>query len=184
MVGNMPNFTALDVLRTFLYSEDGMSRQALMGQVGVGEGTIRSILNILKKQDLIISTKHGHFLTRKGIARKKAILRSISLPKKVMLPFYQGYEQRGILIKAGAAKKVGYQERDAAVREGAEGAILLQKKKNKWTIPGYPGYTFPALENIFPSNEGNIVAIAFAKNKRAAENGCLAMAEKVVKIKI
>ena len=46
MVGNLPNFTKLDVLRCLFRIEKPLSRSALSESLELGEGTIRSILDI------------------------------------------------------------------------------------------------------------------------------------------
>ena len=66
MVGNIPNFTKIDVLRCFLRLKKNTGRQELARDIGLGEGTIRTILNILKSKQLLDSTKKGHFLSKKG----------------------------------------------------------------------------------------------------------------------
>ena len=50
MVGNTPNFSKYDVLRCFLRLEKEIGRQELAKELSLGEGTIRSILDILKKR--------------------------------------------------------------------------------------------------------------------------------------
>ena len=67
MVGNIPNFTKIDILRCFLRLNKNISRQELAIELELGEGTIRTILNILKSDKFLESTKKGHFLSKKGI---------------------------------------------------------------------------------------------------------------------
>ena len=48
MVGNLSNFMRIDVLRCLLKIEKPISRLKLSEILELGEGTIRSILDILK----------------------------------------------------------------------------------------------------------------------------------------
>ena len=66
MVGNIPNFTKIDALRCFLRFNKNIGRQDLAKDLELGEGTVRTILEILKAKKLLDSTKRGHFLSKKG----------------------------------------------------------------------------------------------------------------------
>ena len=59
MVGNIPNFTKIDLLRCFVRLNKNIGRKELSKELGLGEGTVRTILNILKSKKLLDSTKKG-----------------------------------------------------------------------------------------------------------------------------
>ena len=67
MVGNIPNFNDVDILRCFLKIDKDISRIDLVKKLQLGEGTIRTILNILKNNNLITSTQKGHSFNEKGV---------------------------------------------------------------------------------------------------------------------
>ncbi|MBI2656169.1 hypothetical protein HYX03_00330, partial [Candidatus Woesearchaeota archaeon] len=52
MVGNIQNFTKLDILRCFLRFNKNTGRQELSRKLELGEGTVRTILNTLKSKKL------------------------------------------------------------------------------------------------------------------------------------
>ena len=66
MANNPNNYNNLDILRTFIKIKEPISRKDLTKELELGEGTIRTILDILKRKKLISSTRKGHFLTGKG----------------------------------------------------------------------------------------------------------------------
>src|SRR3989344_1154647 len=85
MVGNIPNFTKIDILRCFLRFNKNIGRQELAKDLELGEGTARTILEILKSNNLLDSTKKGHFLSRKGSETLNGIYRIISAPKDLAI---------------------------------------------------------------------------------------------------
>ena len=101
MVGNISNFGKLDVLRAFLnINQKPISRSQLTSQLKFGEGTVRSILGILKSKNLIESTREGHFLSKKG---EKAKTR-IGAPQEVQLNKINPHQKMGLVLKAQGNK--------------------------------------------------------------------------------
>ena len=80
MVGNKPNYTKFDVLRCFFRIGEGISRHNLAKSLELGEGTIRTILGILKNKKLIESTKKGHFLSSRGNSEMSKLKENMALP--------------------------------------------------------------------------------------------------------
>lgn len=181
MVGNLPNYNQLDVLCAFIKLKDGMSRNSLKRQLGLGEGTIRSILDELKSKNLLVSTKHGHYLTEKGKQEQQGLLKKMSVPKQVKIPFYPGLVKIAAAVHTAKRREVGYKERDIAVRNGAEGSLLLQVRRGKLVLPGFSErYSFGMLEQEFALKEHDIVIVAFAKKKHDAERAVIAVAQNFI----
>ncbi len=177
MVGNLANYNELDVLSAFLHLEDGMSRGVLMQKLKLGEGTIRSILDELKQKQLLVGTQHGHKLTPKGIVHRQKLLLRIAVPQQVKILFYPGLVKIATVVRTMKKHEVGYKERDIAVRNGAEGSLLLQVRSGKLVLPGFSEkYSFGMLEKKFALQEHDIVIVAFAVKRRDAERAVLAVA--------
>ena len=177
MVGNMPNFTKYDILRCFVRLKENTGRQELSKELGLGEGTVRTILEMLKSKKLLDSTKKGHFLSRKGFLELNKIFKNVDSPKIIDIEsIYPEYKKIGILLKKSGKLKETYKLRDIAVKNGAEGALIL-KFENKLHTPGsdYKG-GFDNLEKYFSFKNGDIFVIAFADDARNAETGALAIA--------
>ncbi|MFO8015658.1 MAG: DUF4443 domain-containing protein [Candidatus Woesearchaeota archaeon] len=180
MVGNKPNFTDMDILRAFILMEERMGRQDLCARLGLGEGTVRTILESLKEKSLIGSTNKGHVFTQKGLDARKEIFSRISAPQEVKLHFYRQYKRVALVCRPGRKLSTGYALRDHAVRNGAEGAIILRYEKGKGLVLDQDvGYTFEYLEDRFELGHNDLLIITFAGSLRDAENSALAVAEKI-----
>jgi len=176
MVGNIPNFVSLDVVRCFLLLKSVQSRAALMERLGLGEGTVRSILNILKDNSITASTKKGHFLDEEGIKMHSKIMEIISAPQVIEYARFYPYKKKsGIVVKKwDELVKINANLRDTALKWGAEGAMIFAFDK-KLYIPGLND-DFSDLESKFELPEKCFVVIGFSNTARDAENGALAVA--------
>ena len=79
MVGNLSNFTKIDILRCLLKIGKPLSRLELSKILDLGEGTTRAILDVLKKNKLLDSNKQGHYLSAKGDAIVNKIKSNIQI---------------------------------------------------------------------------------------------------------
>jgi len=174
MVGNLPNYTKFDVIRCFLNLDSKVSRQELSKRLELGEGTVRTILDILKSRGLIISNNQGHLLTQKGI-KLLAKIKSILEIKEVKLKLYP--RLKSIALLTDSYKKISYEQRDLAVKYGAEGAIITQVKNKKLIVPDKSVISdFLMLEKEFALEEGNVMILAFSNTSRTSENAALIIA--------
>ena len=175
MVGNIPNFNEYDVLRAFLLVGEPISRQELASELGVGEGTVRTILDILKKNKLIFSTRQGHSLTKKGNALLKTVKRFVEINKKVDIEHYKNFKKAAVLLK-GVDSEVNVGLRDKAIKNGAEAALIFVYK-NGLVLPYAEEFKedFKELENLFSFKNGDILIVTFAGSSRDAENSALSL---------
>ncbi|MAG91947.1 hypothetical protein CMO83_04690 [Candidatus Woesearchaeota archaeon] len=177
MVGNIPNYTKIDVLRCFLRLEKNIGRQDLADELDLGEGTVRTILDVLKSKKLIDSTKKGHFLSRKGVEILKNIFESVSLPKAVEVKnIYPEFRKVAINIRKAPALNGLYKLRDLAVKNGADGAIILKFENKLYAPESDVERDFGELEKYFELKNKDVLVVAFANNKKDAENGAFAIA--------
>ena len=177
MVGNISNYNKYDILRCFLRLNTNIGRQELSKELGLGEGTVRTILEILKSRNLLDSTKKGHFLSKRGLLELNKIFKNICSQKIIDIrSIYPEYKKIGILLKKSGQLKKIYKLRDIAVKNRAEGALIL-KFENKLHAPdsNYKG-GFDELEKYFDFKNGDVLIIAFADDVRNAETGALAIA--------
>jgi len=177
MVGNIPNYTEYDILRCFLRLIRNIGRQELSRELGLGEGTVRTILDILKSKNLLDSTKKGHFLSKGGIGELNRILDNIEMPKIIETRIiYPEYKKIAVLLKKSNELREVYRLRDIAVKNRAEGALIL-KFENKLYAPesDFKG-DFSELDSYFKFKNGNVLIIAFSGELKNAETGALAVA--------
>ncbi|MBI1934986.1 hypothetical protein HYS31_00960 [Candidatus Woesearchaeota archaeon] len=177
MVGNIPNFTKIDVLRCFLRLEKNMGRQELARELELGEGTVRTILEELKSKNLLDSTKKGHFLSRKGQDALKKMLDAISHPKLLEAEnLYPEYRKIGVLVKKASNIQGLYKLRDIAVRNGADGAIILKFDGRLYAPESDFEQDYKEIEGQFDFKDNDTLIIAFSNARRQAENGALSIA--------
>jgi len=177
MVGNIPNFTKIDVLRCFLRLDNNRSRQRLAKELELGEGTVRTILKALKSKKLLNSTKRGHFLSKKGYELMAIICKVIDAPKIVTLQdIYPEFKKTGVLVKDASSLKEIYRFRDIAVKNGAEGALILRFTSRLFAPESDYEYDYKEIEKQFRLHENDVLILSFSKNNRSAENGALAAA--------
>jgi len=187
MPGNKPNYSRIDVLRTFLLIRGNKSRLELVKKLDLGEGTIRSILDLIKNKMLIVSTNKGHFLTKKGFNLIKNINSLIEIKDIEFSEIYPETAKSLVLVKTKEKKAISVEFRDTAVREGADGAIIAQFNKNI-VIPcpdidfkkTYPNDYRKIMLSLKPE-KGNILIICFANEKSNAEKGALVISLKISK---
>ncbi|MBI2124584.1 DUF4443 domain-containing protein [Candidatus Pacearchaeota archaeon] len=177
MVGNIPNYTKIDVMRCFFRLNKKISRQELARELEMGEGTIRTILDLLKSRKLLASSKRGHLLSKKGMYALDEILRSISMPTPITTKrLYPQYKKIGVIVKNAPAFRKAYKLRDIAVKNDADGAVILKFQNRLYAPQAGAGQDFEELEKQFEFENGDALVIGFSDNKRNAENGALAIA--------
>lgn len=177
MVGNVANFSKIDILRCFLRFAKDIGRQELAKELELGEGTVRTILRILKSKNLLDSTKKGHFLSKKGNEALSLLHKNICVIKDVALKtFYPDAKKVAVLVKNAPTLKGLHRLRDIAVKNGADGALIL-KFDGKLYAPesDYKG-DFKEIEKFFDMKNDDALVVAFSYDKKSAENGALAIA--------
>ncbi len=183
MVGNIPNFINMDILRCFLRFEKNLGRQELAKELELGEGTIRTILEKLKEKNLLESTKKGHFLSRKGREVLDGINSAVGMPKDIALKsIYPEFKKIAIRVKNAANFKGAYKLRDIAVKQGAEGAIILRYESKLYAPESDYETSYKELEKDFELENGDVLILAFSASRRNAENGAYAIAVELSQI--
>ncbi|MBI2659357.1 hypothetical protein HYX05_04650 [Candidatus Woesearchaeota archaeon] len=177
MVGNIPNFTKIDILRCFLRFQKNTGRQEIAKDMELGEGTVRTVLEILKSKKLLDSTKKGHFLSKKGEDMLNQIYGILSTPKNVAIHhIYPNLKKIGVIVRSASSLKELYKLRDIAVKNGADGALILKFENGLYAPESDYEQSYKELEKGFDFKNGDILVVAFSDSKRNAENGALAIA--------
>jgi predicted transcriptional regulator len=168
-----------------LMAQKPIGRNRLAQKLSVGEGAIRTIVNRLKDEQLIVTAKEGCRLTPKGI--------------EVWQKFEELFPQRteveqteltrspfnyAILVKNSGHKiGSGIEQRDAAIMGGAKRALAIVSKEGHLIIDSVSGSVekeFPEasakiLHNLTPE-ENDVIIIAGAENLVKAKRGAFAAA--------
>jgi len=177
MVGNIPNYAKYDILRCFLRLSRNIGRQELSKELGLGEGTIRTILNILKSKNLLDSTKKGHFLSKEGAKASNKIFDNIEMPKIIETELvYPEYKKIAVLLKKCGELKEIYRLRDIAIKNRAEGALILKFDNGLYAPESEFKGDFSELNRYFEFKNGDVLIIAFSEELKNAETGALGVA--------
>ena len=134
--GPMFRFTDASVYWALHVLSDGrrIGRKRLSEMVGVGEGSMRRILNTLKERDMITIKQTGITITKVGSDYLEKIpIRVIDLnPRSLVI----GEHTQAVVVKGGAEKiGNGLQQRDAGIRAGSRGCTTLIVSDGKIILP-------------------------------------------------
>lgn len=184
--GPAPYFEFIHVVMALLTigENPGIGRKELAKRIGLGEGSIRTLINKLKNNDLITITRKGCNLSNAGLEIYNWLLKKISPLNEIDLKEIWGRQfSVGVVVKNGEKLvKKGIEQRDAAIRFGATGAITLIFKSGKLLMPELTNLSeeFPEfasrLLNYFSLSEGDVLIIVGADNYYSARHGAIAAA--------
>ena len=175
MVGNLPNFTKIDILRCLLKIEKPVSRSELSKTLDLGEGTIRAVLDILKKNNLLESNKQGHYLNKKGNKIIKKIRENIDT-KEIKIDIFPKKKKIALHIKNPKKISKAYVLRDEAVKNGADGALILKYDGKLRLCDSDYKQTFNEIEDKFDLKKNDLIIATYADSYKLAEHGALAVA--------
>jgi len=111
-----------------------IGRKRLSEEIGVGEGSMRRIIDTLKEWDYICIKQTGITITKNGMDFLK------KLPLKPVDIFIQdsvkGDFQQGVIVRGVSSKiRNGMEQRDAGIKVGAEGCTTIIFREGSLCIP-------------------------------------------------
>ena len=134
--GPMFRFTDANVYWALYILSDGkrMGRKRLAEEIGVGEGSMRRIIETLRQWEMISIKQTGITITRTGLGFLAEIpvkVVDIDVGESVV-----GRYRQAVLVQ-GVAEKIenGMQQRDAGIRAGASGCTTILIRDGNLTIP-------------------------------------------------
>ncbi|PIT85760.1 hypothetical protein COU36_01445 [Candidatus Micrarchaeota archaeon CG10_big_fil_rev_8_21_14_0_10_59_7] len=176
--GPTPSFHESDVARFLWLLRGGRkSRGALAKELGVGEGSVRTIIAFLLKTRLIDVGRRGCALTKKGTIE----ITSLGVKDARFVPATElSYGRRAFAIVLKMREQSGLLWRDAAVKAGAEGATTLRVTNGR-PDAGVPGFRLRAADaerimGALNANEGDAVILGYGATPLASERGAWAAA--------
>ena len=180
-------FSEVHVLKAILTigAAGSVGRGKLGSLVGLGQGEVRTLIKRLKENDLILIERDGCKLSKKGQREFSKLKEKVPWSSRVEARSLGiGAECAAVLVR-GADKNVrrGIEQRDAAVRVGANGALTALFAKGHFTLPGEgtdcerdgPPELWKAARAAGP-REGDVLIVVGADSQETADLGTLAAA--------
>ena len=183
--GPVPKFADYHIWKTlmFLDTQIPLGRKKLASMLMIGEGSTRTIINILNEQKYIQIDRSGILLNHKGRQLKESVYFDVApvvtsevtintCDCAVRIPF------------ASNRITFGCEERDIAIKAGATGATTLVCKNGSLI---FPGSDYPVSKNIEDTlrdkmeiGNDDVIIIGTANNPRDAECGAVSAALNVI----
>lgn len=134
------SFSSAHVFKTLqLINREGfVSRHLLIEELELGEGSIKTLIKHLKMEKMIITTNKGTSMSDRGRKIFEEMSRYICSESKIPRSSISVSEfNYGILLRhLRFAIKQGVEQRDVAIKLGAQGATTLIFNNGKFIIPG------------------------------------------------
>jgi len=192
--GPAPSFNEAHVIKALEIIGDygSVGRIRLSKELGLGEGTTRTLLRHLKKEGIIQGSRRGISLSEEGKALfsnlRDKLSEGVEIPRSrlTVAPF-----NVAILVRDSAqAVKSGIEQRDVAVKSGASGATTLVFTRNKLSMPTREddiSVSMPSLHNQlvtkFKPKENDVIIVGSGENRELAEIGAKMAAIKLLRNK-
>jgi biotin operon repressor len=184
--GAKPSYGTIEVVRALLtIRRVGLvSRAQLSEELGIGEGAVRSLVRKLSLMGLVEVIRSGCRLTATGEQVVSVFSEHVRGPYELDLTDVWNHAKSvGLSVREGARiVGKGLEERDEAVRHGAEAAMVLIYRTGRVLMPEledvtshYPHFSEKITSSIKPV-ENDCIIIAGASSYRRAESGALGAA--------
>lgn len=176
----MLTFDAVHVFKTFqLMKKYGrVSRAILIQELGLGEGSIKTLVKHMKMSNLVETSKGGMWMSEKGLRFSSKLEDVLSCEMNIpKCSFSIGKYNHAVLIKKQSSEiGSGIEQRDVAIKMGALGATTLLFEEGTFYIPGKNKDPLKGdlairkkmIKMLRPQN-GDVIIIGSADNKLVAE---------------
>jgi hypothetical protein len=185
--GPVHRFADYHVFKTLSILSDGRrkGRKHLADMVSVGEGSMRTIIEYLRDRDMIDVKQTGVKIANKGHEFLSQL--PIYMERMESTDSTLGERSAAVLVKGMSMKiKMGVEQRDCAIKAGAEGATTVIVSGDRLVVP--PDYDLDkerpefadTLRRLLAVSEGDVIIIGTAKTYERAEDGALAAAFELI----
>jgi predicted transcriptional regulator len=185
--GPVHRFADYHVFKTLSILSDGRrkGRKQLADMVNVGEGSMRTIIEYLRDRQMIDVKQTGVKIASKG----HEFLSNLPIYMERVEPTDStlGDRSAAVLVKGQSMKiKMGVEQRDSAIKAGAEGATTVIVSGGRLVVP--PDYDLDkerpefadTLRRLLAVSEGDVIIIGTSKTYDRAEDGALAAAFELI----
>ncbi len=133
-------------------------------------------MDILKRNKLLRSDNKGHCLSPKGSNLINNIKKNINIKNIEFKKIFPNKKKTIVHIRNPKKSVKSYILRDEAVKNGADGALILNYDTKLHICDSDYKQDFSKIENEFDLNKNDLVIVAYAHSYRLAEHGALAAA--------
>ena len=185
--GPAPRFARFHIWKALwtLHRGSPMGRQRLTAILGLGEGSVRTIIGRLVSDGLVRADESGMRLTPEGSRRVEEA--KIAVATVNARGLCVGECDVAVLVRGKSSRvRDGLRQRDDAVRAGAAGATTLVFRRGRIFMPPstdidaeYPQIS-RQVRAAFQLGEDDVIVIGSAVDVRAAEDGAFAAAVELI----
>lgn len=166
-----------NLIHVFLLLDKTHSRAALCRASGLGEGSVRTILRVLKRGGLATGTRKGHSLTHKGKALYDYIGSILKISENCNK--FPGKKALCFQIHPPLREVESYKLRDLAVAEGAEGAMIFLCTELGLVLPPSKHPEHKEEFSLQGLKVGDCAAIVWGEDLKSVAAGGIGIAERV-----
>ncbi|WP_461865685.1 DUF4443 domain-containing protein [Thermococcus sp.] len=165
--GAYPEFNLEDALAVIFMLKNPIGRKAISEELGLGEGSVRTLLKKLSAIGIITSRQKGHFLNERGARLLENLQELFSEPIKAGT--VEGMPAVAMKVKNPPEFK-SIELRDEAIRFFARGAMILIVRNGEPVFPEDGRKlkeTFPEIAQSIRSlapEEGDLIVITWAED--------------------
>ncbi|AHL23227.1 DUF4443 domain-containing protein [Thermococcus nautili] len=165
--GAYPEFTIEDAVAVLFLMKNPVGRKTISELLGIGEGSVRTLLRKLSRMELIESSQRGHALSEKG--RELVERLSWAFSEVHAVGRVEGFPAYALIVRKPPEFK-SIELRDEAIRFFAKGAMILVVKNGEVVFPedGRPlRETMPELAeklSVLGPDDGDMVVVTWAEN--------------------
>jgi len=190
--GPAPSFNEAHVVKALeIIGKCGIvGRIRLSKEVGLGEGTTRTLLKHLKNEGITQSSRSGIFFSETGKKLFSDLRSKVSEGVEVASsPLTVGSFNIAVLVRDSAqAVGSGMEQRDTAIKSGASGATTLVFSGNKLSMPACVNDISESTSSLHDEivtklnpNENDVIIVGSGENRKLAEIGAKMAAIKLLK---
>jgi len=190
--GPAPSFNEAHVVKALeIISKSGtVGRIRLSKELGLGEGTTRTLLKHLKNEGVTQSSRSGIFFSEEGkklfFDLRSKLSEGVEVPSS---PLTVGPFNIAVLVRDSAqAVRSGMEQRDIAIKSGASGATTLVFSGDKLSMPaceenvsGNMPMLHDELVTKLNPNQNDVIIVGSGENRKQAEIGAKMAAIKLLK---
>ena len=167
-----------------------IGRIRLSKELGLGEGTTRTLLKHLKNEGITQSSRSGISFSEDGKQLFSDMRSKLSEGVEVASsPLTVGPFNIAVLVRDSAkAVGSGMEQRDIAIKSGASGATTLIFSSNKLSLPSGEKNLSESMPELhkklvtqFNPKENDVIIVGCAENRHLAETGAKMAAIKLLK---